>query len=105
MTYKSIRLEKQQGVAILTLDRPDRLNSFTTGMHDEVRHAMTDIREETSVRCLLLTGAGRGFCAGQDLNDRAVAPGEVPPDLSESIRANYNPLIRPVSFRAFRRSA
>ena len=96
MTYNSIRLEQQQGVAILTLDRPDRLNSFTTEMHGEVRHAMTDIREEKSIRCLLLTGAGRSFCAGQDLNDRAVTAGEAAPDLSTSIRANYNPLIRTI---------
>ena len=62
----------RDGVARVTLNRPDRLNSFTVAMHDELRAALERVKGDASVRVLLLTGAGRGFCAGQDLADRAV---------------------------------
>lgn len=95
MAYETILFEIADGVATLTLNRPDRLNSFTAAMHAEVREALGRVKDEANgVRCLLLTGAGRGFCAGQDLSDRAVAPGEEMPDLGASVEANYNPLIR-----------
>jgi 2-(1,2-epoxy-1,2-dihydrophenyl)acetyl-CoA isomerase len=67
------------------------LNSFTVQMHGEVAKAL---EEATSARALVLTGAGRGFCAGQDLSDRAVAPGGDGVDLGESLESRYNPLIR-----------
>ncbi len=66
MTEKTILLAIADGVATLTLNRPDRLNSFTAAMHDALREALAELRDDASVRCLLLTGAGRGFCAGQD---------------------------------------
>lgn len=95
MAYESIQLEIADGVATLTLNRPDRLNSFTAAMHAEVRDALAKVKDEANgVRCLLLTGAGRGFCAGQDLSDRAVAPDAEMPDLGASIETNYNPLVR-----------
>ncbi|PCI43136.1 MAG: 2-(1,2-epoxy-1,2-dihydrophenyl)acetyl-CoA isomerase [Alphaproteobacteria bacterium] len=94
MSYKNIEFNIRQGLATLTLNRPDSLNSFTTEMHEEVRHAMTQVENDPSVRCLLLTGNGRGFCAGQDLNDRSVKPGTERRDLSESVEENYNPLIK-----------
>ncbi|MDQ2102819.1 2-(1,2-epoxy-1,2-dihydrophenyl)acetyl-CoA isomerase PaaG [Azospirillum isscasi] len=94
MSYASILFEVADGVATLTLNRPDKLNSFTSAMHAEVRDALSRVKDDESVRCLLLTGAGRGFCAGQDLSDRAVAPGQEMPDLGQSIEANYNPLVR-----------
>jgi 2-(1,2-epoxy-1,2-dihydrophenyl)acetyl-CoA isomerase len=93
MSFESIRLELAGGIARITLNRPDRLNSFTTQMHAELRAALDEVRGNTSVRVLLLTGAGRGFCAGQDLSDRAVAPGGAPVDLGASIEQNYRPLI------------
>jgi len=93
MDYQNILFEIKDGIAILTLNRPDRLNSFTGEMHLEVRHALEQVASDKTIRCLLLTGAGRGFCAGQDLNDRAVAPGDEAPDLSASIQDYYNPLI------------
>jgi 2-(1,2-epoxy-1,2-dihydrophenyl)acetyl-CoA isomerase len=77
-------------MARLTLNRPDRLNSFTVEMHEEVADALERLE---GARVLVLTGAGRGFCAGQDLNDRAVAPGETV-DLGESVERRYNPLVR-----------
>ncbi|GAB6079297.1 MAG: 2-(1,2-epoxy-1,2-dihydrophenyl)acetyl-CoA isomerase PaaG [Hydrogenophilus thermoluteolus] len=94
--WRTILYREANGVAWLTLNRPERLNSFTTEMHAEVREALARVatqRETGTVRALVLTGAGRGFCAGQDLNDRAVAPGEAAPDLGESIEKNYKPLI------------
>jgi len=93
VTYESILFERADGIARITLNRPQRLNSFTTAMHAELRDALATIKADESVRALLLTGAGRGFCAGQDLSDRAVAPGDVPVDLGESIENNYRPLV------------
>jgi 2-(1,2-epoxy-1,2-dihydrophenyl)acetyl-CoA isomerase len=93
MTYESILHSSAAGIARVTLNRPDRLNSFTAKMHEELRDALAKVRGDTSARVLLLTGAGRGFCAGQDLSDRAVAPGDAPVDLGASIEANYRPLV------------
>lgn len=92
MSYQNIVFDIQGGVARLTLNRPDRLNSFNTAMHAEVREALGSLRAGEA-RVLVLTGAGRGFCAGQDLNDRAVAPGGAPADLGESVENNYKPLV------------
>lgn len=94
MAYETILLEISNGAARLTLNRPDRLNSFNIQMHEEVQAALDEIENDKSVRTLLLTGAGRGFCAGQDLSDRAVAPGGDAVDLGESVEKRYNPLIR-----------
>jgi 2-(1,2-epoxy-1,2-dihydrophenyl)acetyl-CoA isomerase len=93
MNYQTIELAIAGGVATLTLNRPDSLNSFNQQMHEEVRAALS-IADDPDVRCLVLTGRGRAFCAGQDLGDRAVAPGGAAPDLGASIDDNYNPLIR-----------
>ncbi len=91
-SYDHIRYECEGGIARLTLDRPDVLNSFNVAMHGEVRHAL-DRAAPDGARVLVLTGAGRGFCAGQDLNDRAVAPGASRVDLGESIERYYAPLV------------
>jgi len=93
MGYENIKFETASGIARITLNRPDRLNSFTSAMHAEVRDALEAVRADATLRVLLLTGAGRGFCAGQDLSDRAVAPGEAPVDLGASIEQNYRPLV------------
>jgi 2-(1,2-epoxy-1,2-dihydrophenyl)acetyl-CoA isomerase len=95
MEYETILFSMSEGVARLTLNRPDKLNSFTTRMHEEVRGALERVRTE-SARVLVLSGAGRGFCAGQDLADRAVAPGADSVDLGESIERNYKPLIQSI---------
>src|SRR4029450_5162831 len=76
-----ILLDVRDGVARVTLNRPDPLNSFTAAMPEELRAALERVKGDASVRVLLLTGAGRGFCAGQDLADRAVTPGAAPVDL------------------------
>ena len=92
-TYETVRLERADGVATLTLNRPDRLNSFTVAMHGELRAALDEVAADAAVRCLVLTGAGRGFCAGQDLADRAVAPGSEALDLGFSIENYYKPML------------
>jgi 2-(1,2-epoxy-1,2-dihydrophenyl)acetyl-CoA isomerase len=89
MPYQTIQFERGI-VARITLNRPERLNSFINQMHEEIRDALGHLDD---ARVLVLTGAGRGFCAGQDLNDRAVAPGE-PVDLGETVSSFWNPLIR-----------
>lgn len=94
MAFETIQFTVEDGVATLTLNRPQALNSFTSEMHAEVREAMRQVREDAAVRCLVITGAGRGFCAGQDLGDRAVTADGGAPDLGESVEKNYNPLIR-----------
>jgi len=93
MTYTTIKFELQSGVAELTLNRPDKLNSFNSEMHAEIRSVLNALGKNTDARVLLLTGAGRGFCAGQDLSDGVVSPGERAVDLGESIEKNYRPLI------------
>ncbi len=73
MTYETIDFQANGPIARITLNRPDRLNSFTVRMHEEVRDALDNLGD---ARVILLTGAGRGFCAGPDLGDRADAPGK-----------------------------
>ncbi len=90
MAYETIDFKADGPVARITLNRPDRLNSFTAQMHGELRDALANLSD---ARVVVLTGAGRGFCAGQDLNDRAVAPGEAV-DLGETVEGSWNPLIR-----------
>jgi 2-(1,2-epoxy-1,2-dihydrophenyl)acetyl-CoA isomerase len=93
MSYQHILFEHADGIARLTLNRPDRLNSFNVAMHEEVRDAIERTRSNGTSRVLIITGAGRGFCAGQDLSDRAVVPGGSGVDLGESIEKRYKPLV------------
>lgn len=93
MSQRTIQFETADGIARLTLNRPERLNSFNTEMHAAVRDALAALQRDTSARVLVITGAGRAFCAGQDLSDRVVAPGGAPPDLGASIERGYKPLI------------
>ena len=93
MSYQTILCDVSDGIARLTLNRPDRLNSFNVEMHGEVRDALSKLAQDRAARVLVLTGAGRGFCAGQDLGDRAVAPGGQGVDLGESIDKYYKPLV------------
>jgi 2-(1,2-epoxy-1,2-dihydrophenyl)acetyl-CoA isomerase len=99
MNYENILFHIGEGVATLTLNRPDKLNSFTQAMHEEVRDALRKVGADKSVRVLVLTGAGRGFCAGQDLSDRTIsnsatgASSARPVDLGDSVEKNYAPLV------------
>jgi 2-(1,2-epoxy-1,2-dihydrophenyl)acetyl-CoA isomerase len=98
MTYSTILFAEEAGVATITLNRPEKLNSFTAAMHAELKHAVKRVAEGGTTRCLLLTGAGRGFCAGQDLSDRVMGAGAAPPDLGHTLSTHYNPLV--LSLRA-----
>lgn len=83
----------RDGYRVLTLNRSDRLNSFNADMHTALQSALSDAEHDKACRALILTGAGRGFCAGQDLSDGVFTPGETP-DLSVPIAKYYNPLVR-----------
>jgi 2-(1,2-epoxy-1,2-dihydrophenyl)acetyl-CoA isomerase len=89
----SVLVSLDAGVLTITHNRPERLNAFNPGMHQELRKALERALDEAAVRAVLLTGAGRGFCAGQDLSERSVAA-DTPIDLSVSLGSNYNPLVR-----------
>ena len=89
--YESIVLERDGPILRITFNRPDRLNSFTADMHNELKDALDRLDD---ARVLVVTGAGRGFCAGQDLNDRAVAAEGHPVDLGMTVETCWNPLIR-----------
>jgi 2-(1,2-epoxy-1,2-dihydrophenyl)acetyl-CoA isomerase len=93
----SVLTELTEGVLEITLNRPDRLNAFTADMHEGLRAAMDRAEGEDAVRAVLITGAGRGFCAGQDLGERnpkkMMDEGTWPPDAGAGLKANYNPLI------------
>jgi 2-(1,2-epoxy-1,2-dihydrophenyl)acetyl-CoA isomerase len=93
MSFETILFEIRDGTARLTLNRPEKLNSFNVQMHSEIQSALEEAVNDASVRAVLLTGAGRAFSAGQDLSDRAVAPGEAV-DLGASIDLYYAPLVR-----------
>ena len=88
----TIKVVRQDGWAEVTLNRPDRLNAFDAEMHGLLAAALAEIAADETCRAVLLTGAGRGFCAGQDLGDPATG-GEAP-NLGATVEAFYNPLIR-----------
>jgi len=94
MTFTTIEFVIEDALARLTFNRPDRLNSFTAQMHEEVREAMQTVQRDDGIRCLLISGNGRAFCAGQDLSDSDVAPGDDALDLGATLEQKYNPLIR-----------
>src|SRR6185295_1966938 len=89
-----ILVSRDSGVVSLTLNRPDKLNAFNPEMHKLLREALEKARDDAAVRAVLLTGSGRGFCAGQDLSERNVSADAAPIDLSVSLGSNYNPLVR-----------
>lgn len=93
MTFETIKLEIGQSLATVTLNRPDRLNSVNARMRQELIDAMDAIAHDSTARALLITGAGKAFCAGQDLNERRRSPNTPPPDLSISLLDGYNPLV------------
>ncbi|GAB3677543.1 2-(1,2-epoxy-1,2-dihydrophenyl)acetyl-CoA isomerase PaaG [Salinisphaera aquimarina] len=95
MADDSIVLSIEAGIARITLNRPNKLNSFNAAMHEALAEALDTVEADESVRVLLLTGAGKGFCAGQDLGEAGVAPGgDTPPDLGGAVERYYAPLVR-----------
>ncbi len=93
MDESPILVDQRAGYRVVTLNRPQRLNAFTEAMHRALMAALVEAEADTNCRALLLTGAGRGFCAGQDLADR-IASGDTKPDLGHTIGTFYNPLVR-----------
>jgi len=89
-----ILVEQREGYRVITLNRPDRLNSFNEAMHLALKAAIDEAEADMSCGALVLTGAGRGFCAGQDLSDRVRPEGGEAPDLTKTIEKFYNPLLR-----------
>ena len=93
MAFENIRFEVDGGIARLTLHRPDKLNSFTAAMHGELRTALDTVQSDLGIRVLVLTGAGRAFCAGQDLGDPEMAMTPKLPDIGNVVEKYYKPLI------------
>ncbi|NND89898.1 MAG: 2-(1,2-epoxy-1,2-dihydrophenyl)acetyl-CoA isomerase [Granulosicoccus sp.] len=89
--FHSILVSQDDGVAWLTLNRPDKLNAFTAGMHREIREALSRVQQSPDIRCLVLTGAGRGFSAGQDLADLDLSA------VGDVVEEHYNPLLRTIT--------
>jgi 2-(1,2-epoxy-1,2-dihydrophenyl)acetyl-CoA isomerase len=94
MEEAPVLTEVRDGYRVVTLNRPQRLNSFNEAMHKALRAALEEAEADSACRALLLTGAGRGFCAGQDLSDRMVAPGAELPKVGGALEDYYNPLVR-----------
>lgn len=94
MDYQTILVNEQNGVGYLRFNRPKQLNSFNVQMHQEVAEVLKRWHSQEDIRCVVITGEGRGFCAGQDLGDRVVDPNAEAPDLGQSIEKFYNPLVK-----------
>lgn len=93
----NIQTDLNQGVWTITLNRPDRLNSFNETMHKSFSAALKEAKKNDQIRCVVITGAGRGFCAGQDLSDRNVSADEARPDLGYSLDRFYNPHVQAIT--------
>lgn len=93
MNGELVLQDLSEGIARLTLNRPHCLNSFNVAMHGELRDALARLAQDDACRVVVLTGAGRGFCAGQDLSERVVEPGAEPVDLGTSVEKYYVPLV------------
>lgn len=89
--YETILYDVNHGVATITMNRPDKLNAFTKQLNDDVRKAVKQASSDTEVRCIVITGAGRAFCSGQDLSDVGESA-----DFGEVLRQNYHPMVREI---------
>lgn len=96
MSFETIKYEQNEGIATLTFNRPEVFNSLNEQMHAELKTILGKVKKDKSIRVLIITGEGKAFCAGQDLNDRSVNDGNVKLDLGESIEKKYNPLIKSI---------
>jgi 2-(1,2-epoxy-1,2-dihydrophenyl)acetyl-CoA isomerase len=97
MAHEFVRCEVREAVAVVTLDRPAVLNSFHRAMARELQSVLDELAARAEVRALVLTGAGRGFCAGQDLAEVVPLDGSRGPDVSELVAESYNPLVRRIA--------
>lgn len=93
MKLTTVKFSLESGVATLTLDRPDKLNAFNNTVHADIRAVLDTVEANPAARCLVITGAGRAFCSGQDLSERVMSEG-TQVDIGASLDKNYNPLVR-----------
>jgi 2-(1,2-epoxy-1,2-dihydrophenyl)acetyl-CoA isomerase len=96
MPFVHIIVERRDGVMLLTLNRPEVLNSFNAKMADDVQRALREAAGDPGVRAVLITGTGRAFCSGQDLAEVLPAEGRAAPDLGDVVRRQYNPIIHAI---------
>ena len=96
MAEPSVLYDAEGGVALLTLNRPDKLNSFNQEMHNRLKECLRMAAADPGIHAILLTGNGRAFSAGQDLGDRVMGDGDEPPDLGDTLDKYYNPLVRQI---------
>ncbi|MBN8920907.1 MAG: enoyl-CoA hydratase/isomerase family protein [Rhizobiales bacterium] len=92
--YSTIKFGVDGGVATITLARPDKLNAFTSAMHADIRSALDIVEADEAIRCLVLTGEGRGFSSGQDLGEERLLNAEGAVDVGGRLDRDYNPLVR-----------
>lgn len=97
MDDQTIRVDVRNSVGYLTFNRPKQLNSFNETMHQAVAQTLKAWSTDPTIRAVVISGEGRGFCAGQDLNDRVVDPNADLPDLGLSIEKYYNPMIKMIT--------
>ncbi len=93
MSYNSILVEQKNAICVITLNRPDKLNSFNTEMHRELAAELNRVAADPHCRVVVITGAGRAFCAGQDLSEKKFNPNDAP-DVGKSLDEYYNPLVK-----------
>ncbi len=93
MTFEIIGFDQVEGVAVITLNRPEKLNSFNQTMAYELQAALDHCMDDRDVRCVVITGAGRAFCAGQDLEEAIAADAA---DIEEHVETKYNPIVRKI---------
>jgi len=93
---ETVLAEQRDGCLLITLNRPDRLNAFNETMHLALRTHLANAADNADIRAILLSGAGRAFCAGQDLSDRDMRSGGEAPDLGMTLETLYNPLVRQI---------
>ena len=94
MAWTTLLVDKSDGIATITLNRPERLNALSADLMVELLQALTEVEADAGIRCLLLTGAGRGFCSGADLASGDLMQDGGPPDLGKALHTNYHPVIR-----------
>ncbi len=94
MSEETVLHERRDGYSILSLNRPERLNAFNELQHRQLRAALEACAQDDDCRAIVLTGSGRGFCAGQDLSDRDPSISGERPDLGKTLETYYNPLVR-----------
>jgi 2-(1,2-epoxy-1,2-dihydrophenyl)acetyl-CoA isomerase len=96
MPFVHIVVERRDGVMLLTLNRPEVLNSFNAKMAEDVQRALREAADDPAVRAVLITGTGRAFCSGQDLSEVLPRDGHPAPDLGDIVRRQYNPIIHAI---------